>query len=353
MPFPLKIYSVLKTKNAFMPLTFWIHLYIEVILIELYRFLKITNSNMPLPLWIYLEPTTKCNFNCITCSRTSLSPSRLNKSLSFNNFKYIINEIPSLKTIHLQGLGEPLLTQDIWKIAKFAKAKGIKLTTTINGSLINPKNIDNLLKYFSGIGISLDSINEKNYNTIRPGGNYKQIMENIQFLLARNKQLNTKAIISSNYVASHLNFSELEEYLKFCLNSHLNSNVVEVENWYFPYQRQYKEESEFIKDSRKFHKEIVASILRYKKVFEKNNLFLSYGLTDKRKKTCLWPFLSCYISYDGYVTPCCIRQDPTALNFGNIFSMPFKKIWNSQKYKAFRRTMITDLPNIVCDNCPN
>jgi radical SAM protein with 4Fe4S-binding SPASM domain len=209
-----------------------------------------------------------------------------------------------------------------------------------------------LLKYFSSIGISLDSIKEENYNKIRVGGNYRNLLENIRFLLERNKQLKTKTIISTNYVATHLNFSELEEYLKLCLNFQLNSNVVEVENWYFPYQRQYKEESEFIKESRKFHKKILALISKYKKIFEKNNLYLSYGITDKRKKTCLWPFTSCYISFDGYVTPCCVRQDPAVINFGNIFKMPFKTIWNSRKYKIFRNTMINNLPNVVCDNCP-
>ncbi len=98
---------------------------------ELFRILKIKRPYMPIPLWIYLEPTTKCNFNCITCSRKSLLNTRINKSLSFDNFKFILKEIPTLKRIHLQGLGELLLTKDIWKIAQYAKIKGIKLTTTI------------------------------------------------------------------------------------------------------------------------------------------------------------------------------------------------------------------------------
>jgi len=339
--------------SKFMPLAFWIYLFIPLAITELCRILKITNLNMPLPLWVNLEPTTKCNFNCITCSRISLSPSRLNKSLSFNDFKHIIHEIPQIKRIHMQGLGEPLLNQDIWKMAKYANAKGIKLTTTINGSLINPQNVDNLLKYFSGIAISIDSVNEENFNKIRIGGNYRQLIANIRFLLERKNRLNAKTIIISNYVVTHLNFSELEDYLKFCLNFQLHSNIDEIKNLYCPYQRQYKEETEFIKESRKFHNKIVTIISKYKKVFEKNSLYLNYESIYKRKKICFFPFITCFISFDGFVAPCCMRQDPAAINFGNIFKTPFKKIWNSVKLKMFRNTLIRNLPNIVCDNCPD
>jgi len=350
--FPItKLYRIYKIKYSYFPISFLIYSAIEVIIAKLYRILKIVNSSIPLPLWIYLEPTTKCNLNCITCSRTSLAPSSLNKSLSFNDFKYIIHEIPRLKRIQLQGLGEPLLTKDIWKMAKYAKAKGIILTITINGSLINSKNVDKLLTYFRSIAISLDSIKEENYDKIRKGGNFRKLMKNIRLLLERNKQLNTKTIISSNWVATHLNFSELEEYLKFCLKYRLNSTVIDMENWYIPYQKQYREESEFIKESRTIRKKIVAIVSKYKKVFEENNIYLSYE--SKGKKDCFFPFITCFISFDGYVTPCCIRQDPAVINFGNIFKMPFTKIWNSRKYKIFRNTMIRNLPNIVCDNCPD
>jgi len=68
----------------------------------------IKKEKMPLPTFIQLEPTTKCNYKCIMCSRSSLSPSRLNRDMSLSEFKFIIDQIPSLKSVHLQGLGEPI-----------------------------------------------------------------------------------------------------------------------------------------------------------------------------------------------------------------------------------------------------
>ena len=320
---------------------------------EIYRFFKLKRPYMPPPLWIYLEPTTKCNFNCLTCSRKSLSPTHINKNLSLTEFKYIISNIPGLNKIHLQGLGEPLLNKDLWKITQYGRMKGIRFTTTLNGSLINQNNVDKLLKSFIGIGISLDSTNEENYNKIRRGGNFKRIMENIQLLLKRKKELNSNTVIGFNFVVTHLNFNELEDYLQLCEKMGMECSIVEVENWYIPTQKEYKQEFDFIKKSREYHEKIRSLILRYKIHLEKRGLNISYGMPFKRKHICLWPFTSCFVSCDGYITPCCIRQDPSIINFGNIFKTPFKKIWNSKKYQIFRNTMLKRLPNIICDNCPD
>jgi MoaA/NifB/PqqE/SkfB family radical SAM enzyme len=46
-------------------------------------------------------------------------------------------------------------------------------------------------------------------------------------------------------------------------------------------------------------------------------------------------------------------MDPEVFNFGNIFEIPFKEIWNGKRYQGFRETMIKNLPNPICDNCPD
>ncbi len=58
--------------------------------------------------------------------------------------------------------------------------------------------------------------------------------------------------------------------------------------------------------------------------FEVKGLSVEHKSIIKRKKTYHWPFTSCFLTCDGYVTPCCIRQDPSVFNFGNIFKMPFE-----------------------------
>jgi len=83
------------------------------------------------------------------------------------------------------------------------------------------------------------------------------------------------------------------------------------------------------------------------------SLEIGFLSSEKRKLKCRWPFDSCFITVDGFVTPCCIRANPEVFNFGNIFETPFKEIWNGEKYQKFRETMIKNLPNPICDNCPD
>ncbi|NMB92560.1 MAG: hypothetical protein GYA31_03000, partial [Parcubacteria group bacterium] len=73
----------------------------------------------------------------------------------------------------------------------------------------------------------------------------------------------------------------------------------------------------------------------------------------KRKTFCGWPFFGIFITVDGFITPCCIRMNPEVFNFGNIYQDDFNTIWNGEKYKKFRKSMIRNLPNNICDNCPN
>ncbi|MCM8819213.1 MAG: SPASM domain-containing protein [Candidatus Omnitrophica bacterium] len=158
----------------------------------------------------------------------------------------------------------------------------------------------------------------------------------------------TKIIMS--FVVSHLNFKELPLFFKLCEDIGVDGiNVVEVENWFIPGQKKYLEQKEFINQAREVKKEIERFVKEYRGKL--NICFLS---SKKRKGICYWPFTRAFITVDGFVTPCCIRMDPDVINFGNIFDTSFESIWNSQKYKNFRKTMVkTSLFNPVCDQCPD
>jgi hypothetical protein len=46
-------------------------------------------------------------------------------------------------------------------------------------------------------------------------------------------------------------------------------------------------------------------------------------------------------------------MDKDAFYFGNIFQNKFSEIWNGEKIQNFRIANIKDLPNPVCDLCPD
>jgi MoaA/NifB/PqqE/SkfB family radical SAM enzyme len=66
---------------------------------------------------------------------------------------------------------------------------------------------------------------------------------------------------------------------------------------------------------------------------------------------CQWPFHGCNITWDGFVSPCCLQPDPDLLNFGNLFESDFEMIWQSSSYRDFRARVKADREPI-CVECP-
>jgi len=314
-------------------------------------YFKVRRKIMPLPFFAQIEPTTRCNFNCVTCTRTTLNPSRLNRDLTLEEFKIILEQIPSLIEIKLQGMGEPFLNPHLEEILEYGKKQKISFYTITNGSVL--KFYKHLLQYFDFLTISFDSSSKENFEKIRRGAKFEEIIENAKELIHYKIQHKLKTKIGFNTVVSHLNYQEINAIVELAKNLKLDYvGFVEVENWTTPLEKEFEIEREFIRESRKYSQKIKNII---ENVIKKNNSFtqVSFYSSQKRKSICTWPFYRVFITVDGFVTPCCIRMNPQVFNFGNIFEETFEKIWNGEKYLKFRESLIKDLPNPVCDFCPD
>ncbi len=69
-------------------------------------------SRRPLPRSLYIEPTNRCNSLCTTCPRT-FWPMEAAADMSFERFKSIVDQFPTLDRVVLHGLGEPLLNREL------------------------------------------------------------------------------------------------------------------------------------------------------------------------------------------------------------------------------------------------
>lgn len=318
---------------------------------EIIRSLNLRLLRMPLPTFIQLEPTTRCNFNCIMCTRRSLNKKRLNADLTLREFIKIVKQIPTLKKIKLQGFGEPLLNPYIWEILHYGKGKGISFTTTTNGFLVG-EYLREIVMYFDEIILSMDSMNKFIFENIRRGGNFDKIIEGLIHLIECKKKFKSQIRIGINMVVHSLNFKEIPQLVGMAKRIGVDFvSIVEVENWKTPLEDEYAQDRLFIDEARKVSDRI-RKLVTY--VAYKNPDFPIYFLSsEKRKKTCYWPFYSCFITVDGYITPCCIRMNPEVINFGNIHENSFAELWNGNEYVLFRKTILKNLPNPICDQCPD
>ena len=157
---------------------------------------KIASNGSPALMQLDLEINDTCNYKCIECP-ISIENERRNNLLSIDDSKEIIRNAAKhgIECLKLNYINEPLLKVDeIVNLAKYAKSLGIlDIYFTTNGSLLTRDNAIKIVKSdtISRIQVSLDATNEITYNKIRRGGNFKNVVQNINGFLDVRKELKT------------------------------------------------------------------------------------------------------------------------------------------------------------------
>ncbi len=95
----------------------------------------ITNAPPPLPRSFYIEPTTRCNQLCRQCPRTWLSR-EVDRDLSYEHFRRIVDQFPAIERVVLHGLGEPLLNEELPRMIRHLKERGAHVLFNSNGVLL-------------------------------------------------------------------------------------------------------------------------------------------------------------------------------------------------------------------------
>jgi MoaA/NifB/PqqE/SkfB family radical SAM enzyme len=306
-------------------------------------------GRVPLPRHLQIEPTTCCNLCCANCVNRDLPDSRRRRSMSVEFFQQIVEQIPTLREVKLQGLGEPLATSDLMCMLEWGKTRGLQFDIITNGMMPVEKTMA-ILPLLTRLGISLDTVSEHTSQTLRGGSQVSRILQTIRAVVKEKQRQNSSVEIRINCVVSHLNIEEIPELLRMASELGVDMvNLVLVENWKMLGDCEYEASANFVATA---HDRVRLDMLR--KHHKECGYAYRLGIQDGslRKGCCYWTFSSVFVTCDGFVTPCCIRPDPRSINFGNLHEESFKNIWNGRKMRAFRRSHLLGTANIVCDRCP-
>src|SRR5579863_2063334 len=163
-----------------------------------------------LPRSIYIEPTSRCNEFCQQCPRTLLSRED-DRDLSFDNFRYIVDQFPVLERVVLHGLGEPLLNKDLPRMISYLKARGTYVLFNSNGILLNAKRGQALID--AGLDeyrLSMDGATRETYSLVRGVDAFDKIWRNIKAFIAIQKEQDVrKPAVSLWFTAMRENLHEL------------------------------------------------------------------------------------------------------------------------------------------------
>lgn len=310
------------------------------------------------PTSLQLECTTKCNLRCRMCD----SPiwDRRGMVMSISDFKKIIDQFPFLVKVNLQGMGEPLLNKDLFKMINYCKSRKIMVLFTTNATLIDDitarKIVDSGLDY---IVISVDGATAETFEKIRIGSKFEQVIENIKKLVAARGSLEKPRIIF-HFCAMSDNIEELPQVVK--LAKDIGADGLEGLDAIF-WGKEYLKEK--LSD-----KTLESDIIKAKRIINEAKIeakrmglkFFWWGTNEELLSSddlslhpdpilCKAPFRSCFITVDGYVTQCSDIPDPRVSNFGNILEQDFNEIWNSSEYRAFRKAFLRGEIPELCKEC--
>jgi MoaA/NifB/PqqE/SkfB family radical SAM enzyme len=283
------------------------------------------------PETVQLEITNLCNLDCKMCPRKKL-PVKY-KEMHLSLFKKIVNKLVGVKEIILTGWGEPTTHKDLAEMVRFGKFKNKKVRLTTNGLLLNQKMRDDLVKAgIDSITFSVDSVDEEN----EWGHMNKKTLDNIRALSKMNKR--PAIVIQSILEKPVSNLIAICDFAKSVGAERLNlSRVLQEFSPGMP-RPSLKEEKEMVKKIFSHADKIglQADMIQYGvgKGFVRTAYPLAKHTLGMFGKRCLRLFNYAYVNVEGDVTPCCLLP---ALKMDNLKDKNLKEIWDSKKFKDFRK----------------
>src|SRR5215467_8690531 len=144
-------------------------------------------QHVTLPRSIYIEPTSRCNELCQQCPRTLLSRED-DRDLSFDDFRYIVDQFPVLERVVLHGLGEPLLNKELPRMVRYLKERGTYVLFNSNGIALTAKKGQELID--AGLDeyrLSMDGSTREMYARVRGVDAFDKIWRNVRAFIQQQK----------------------------------------------------------------------------------------------------------------------------------------------------------------------
>ncbi len=163
----------------------------------------------PKPTHTVLRLTYRCNLKCSFCRIHRAPPV---EELSEKSLRELIDALARLGVVFLNFTGgEPLLREDICRLAQRAQKNSMYTILTTNGTLVNKKNALELRKNFNVIRVSIDGP-QKIHDSIRGRGMFVKAVRGAS-ILSKEKQRLSK--VMAHTVVSEKNIAFLPELVKY------------------------------------------------------------------------------------------------------------------------------------------
>ena len=264
-------------------------------------------GRLQFPEIVHIENTNACNAKCIMCPRDKMK--RAVGFMDFDLFRKIVDECSDnkeLKEVHLHGYGEPLLDARLIDRIIYAKKKKIKkLYFVTNASLLTKEYSRALINAgIDAIKFSIYGNSPQTYEAIHSGLKFDVVKENVLEFFRLRKELKAKSLSAKiQFLPLDANKHERDAFFRRwepIIDKKRGDAVQEfqIHNWIY---------------GRDYH---------------------SVDADTSKKRSCVIPFFSLQILWNGDVTACCWDYDGK-MKFGNVSNKSIFQIWNGDEFSDF------------------
>jgi MoaA/NifB/PqqE/SkfB family radical SAM enzyme len=277
--------------------------------------------SQPKPLNVTLTTNTRCNFKCNYCKIWT----RDDDELTTSQIEDLIDQLSCIGTKRL-GLtgGEPLLREDIGRLIRYAKSRGIFVSLNTNGSLVEERIKD--LEDLDLIILSLDGEKEV-HNLHKRDDAYNKVMNAIKASKKTNLQVMTTTTltrINLNSVDFILHKAqEMGFKAAFQLLHHPQSAAGDTTS-FLPSPEEYRKTVKRLISLKEEHPKIIVNSRRYFEILFNWPDYREMVLEQSPFKVRCWAGqFYCHIDVNGDVYPC--HQLLKSLEVPNILTSPLSE----------------------------
>ena len=306
----------------------------------------------------------ECNLRCQMCPVRYREVT--NAYMAWDEFRGIVDQLPALAELHLQGLGEPLLHPRFFDMVEYAVARGVAVSVNTNLTLLTPAKAERAATCgLEAIYVSVDGATPETYERIRVDARFDRLERNMLRLLEALARHGSATRVQVTAVAMRENLHELADLV--ALTARWGLSTLSVQHLCHDFGEstlpaRYAPMREFVADqtlvdhdpARVAHAFDAARAaakehgvaLRLPRVTPKQHAPGTPG-----RSRCDWPWRGPYVAYDGTAMPCCMVATPDRASLGNVVREGVDTIWNGAAYEDFRARLDSDDPPEICKSC--
>lgn len=289
------------------------------------------------PISISFEPTTSCNLRCPECPSGLRAFTRPTGMLQKDFFRDTIDQLSKdLLYLVFYFQGEPYLNPQFLDMVQYASSKGIYTATSTNAHYLTEANARKTVE--SGLDrliISIDGTTQDVYEQYRVGGKLNKVLEGAHNIVKWKKELKSKTpFVFFQFLVVKPNEHQIEDVKQL-------AKEIGVDEVRFKTAQVYDYEND--------PNNLIPTIDKYSR-YRKNQQG-EVEFKNRLQNHCWRLWHATVISWDGLVVPCCFDKDAQH-TLGDLKGQRFKEVWHNDKYKRFRREVLSSRKNIdICANC--